>query len=185
MADEQQMPEKEQKVTDDIQQKQEQQPVKEKSASESAEAEARAKLEDARATGETESVEELKKKLAEAQKQVEEAKDQVLRSVADAQNAKRRADRSIEQAHKFALEKFVRELIPVVDNLERSLDVKVSIDEAFVNALRGGVEMTLSQFIKVLQYGSQCYAKRLHVKRPPGTSCNGHCVKSQGRKRKN
>ena len=95
-------------------------------------------------------VEQLKTQLAETQKKLDEAKDSILRAHAEAQNAKHRADRAIEQAHKFSLEKIIQELLPVVDNLERSLEVKVNIDEAFVTALRGGVEMTLTQFQGVL-----------------------------------
>jgi molecular chaperone GrpE len=95
-------------------------------------------------------VEQLKAELADTRKQLQDAKDSVLRALAEAQNAKHRADRAVEQAHKFGLEKIIQELLPVVDNLERSLEVKVNIDEAFVTALRGGVEMTLNQFQTVL-----------------------------------
>lgn len=78
-------------------------------------------------------VEELEQGLAEA-------KDQALRAAAEAQNVRRRAEQEAEKARKFALEKFVRELLPVVDSLEKALEAMA--DEA-TEAHREGVSMTL------------------------------------------
>ncbi len=55
------------------------------------------------------------------QQQVAEANDQVLRVQAEMQNVRRRAERDVENAHKYALDKFAADLLPVVDNLERAL----------------------------------------------------------------
>ncbi len=49
------------------------------------------------------------------------AREQVLRANAEMQNVRRRAEQDVEKAHKFALERFAGELLPVVDNLERAL----------------------------------------------------------------
>ena len=53
------------------------------------------------------------------QQQVADANDNVLRIQAEMQNMRRRAERDVENAHKFALDKFSADLLPVVDNLER------------------------------------------------------------------
>ena len=86
--------------------------------------------------------------LAELQEQLEQAKDQALRAHADAQNARRRAEKDVENAHKFALEKFSKELLPVVDSLERALETFAQHDVA--DAVKEGVEMTLKMFISTL-----------------------------------
>ncbi|MEH6467309.1 MAG: nucleotide exchange factor GrpE, partial [Porticoccus sp.] len=59
--------------------------------------------------------------VAELQIELEAAKDQALRTQAEMQNLRRRVERDVENAHKYALEKFVGELLPVVDNLERAI----------------------------------------------------------------
>jgi molecular chaperone GrpE len=50
-----------------------------------------------------------------------EQRDSVLRSQAEVQNMRRRCEADVEKAHKFALEKFSAELLPVLDNLERAM----------------------------------------------------------------
>ena len=62
--------------------------------------------------------------------QVTSAKDQVLRVQAEMQNVRRRAERDVENAHKYALDKFTSDLLPVVDNLERALAAIDAEDEA-------------------------------------------------------
>jgi len=75
-----------------------------------------------------------------------ELSEQKLRTAAEVQNIRRRAEQDVEKAHKFALDKFAQELLPVVDSLERAIDACQAEDEATV-ALRQGVEMTLSLFL--------------------------------------
>ena len=53
------------------------------------------------------------------EEQLAAAQDQALRVSADMQNVRRRAEQDVEKAHKFALEKFANDLLPVVDSLER------------------------------------------------------------------
>ncbi|RTE67016.1 nucleotide exchange factor GrpE [Amphritea opalescens] len=88
----------------------------------------------------------LQRQLAQAQDQIAELKEQELRTLAEMQNVRRRAEMDVEKAHKFALDKFANELLPVVDSLERAIEASNSDDEAVV-ALREGVEMTLNMFI--------------------------------------
>ncbi|GEK50378.1 protein GrpE [Vreelandella venusta] len=85
-------------------------------------------------------VEELEQSLAEA-------KDQALRAAAEAQNVRRRAEQEAEKARKFALEKFVKELLPVVDSLEKALE---SMEDGASDVHREGVSMTLKMQLGVL-----------------------------------
>ena len=78
--------------------------------------------------------------------QLEELKDQATRVKADAQNIRRRAEQDVEKAHKFALEKFAKELLPVIDGLEKAVEAEVALGNE-MNPLREGVEMTLSMFL--------------------------------------
>jgi len=54
--------------------------------------------------------------------QAQEFQEQMLRSQAEMQNVRRRAEIDVEKAHKFALEKFVKELLPVADSLEKAVE---------------------------------------------------------------
>src|SRR5690606_40872463 len=67
------------------------------------------------------SVEALQATIASLNAAMDAAKEQVLRSQAEAQNARRRAEQDVEKAHKFGLDKIVNALLPVVDNFERAL----------------------------------------------------------------
>ncbi len=81
--------------------------------------------------------------------QVAKANDQVLRVQAEMQNVRRRAERDVENAHKFALDKFAADLLPVVDNLERALAAIDSSDEG-QKSVAEGLKLTLKSFIEVL-----------------------------------
>ncbi len=86
--------------------------------------------------------------VARLEEQVQVLKDQLLREQAETQNIRRRADQDIQKAHKFALERFVGELLPVADNLERAL---VAAKEKGVEADLEGVELTLKELLKVFE----------------------------------
>ena len=80
---------------------------------------------------------------------VAKANDQVLRVQAEMQNVRRRAERDVESAHKFALDKFAADLLPVVDNLERALAAIDTADEG-QKSVAEGLELTLKSFVEVL-----------------------------------
>lgn len=83
------------------------------------------------------------------QQQLTEAQDQLLRVKAEAENIRRRTDKDVSQARKFALERFSNDLIPVIDSLE--MGVKASKEDgADIEKLREGSEMTLEMFSGVL-----------------------------------
>lgn len=92
----------------------------------------------------------LQATIEELQQKVEGFKDQALRAQADAQNVRRRAEQDVEKAHKFALEKFVNGLLPVVDSLERALDA-FNADDEQTQVMREGVAMTLNMFVDALK----------------------------------
>jgi molecular chaperone GrpE len=115
-------------------------------------------VEDQVETAEEQAVEELSiedalqasliAELAAAQAEVSQLKDQMLRVQADAQNIRRRAEADVEKAHKFGQEKFSRELLSVLDNLERAL--AASPEDEATKSLRDGIEMTLQGFTSTL-----------------------------------
>jgi molecular chaperone GrpE len=85
----------------------------------------------------------------ELQQKLSTLGEQLLREQAEMQNVRRRAQRDIESAHKYALEKFASELLSVVDNLERAIEAIDAKDEA-QKAVAEGLELTLKTFIEVL-----------------------------------
>ena len=76
------------------------------------------------------------------EEQLAAAQDQSLRVAADLQNVRRRAEQDVEKAHKFALEKFASDLLPIVDSLERGLELSNPDDES-IRPMREGIELTL------------------------------------------
>jgi len=95
------------------------------------------------------SVESLKSKVTTLSEAMDAAKEQVLRFQAEAQNARRRAEQDIEKAHKFGQEKLVVDLLPVVDNLERSLE-NLDPENPDFKAVIEGIQLTHKSFVDVL-----------------------------------
>lgn len=85
---------------------------------------------------------DLTAQLEQARSKAEENWNQVLRIQAELENTRRRAAQDVEKAHKFGLERFAQELLPVKDSLELGLAASTSDDEA-VAKLREGMELTL------------------------------------------
>jgi len=77
--------------------------------------------------------------------EIEQLKGQLLRAAAEIKNTQARAEREIHHAHQFALERFAKELILVVDNLERALE-NASEDDSHIK----GVALTLKLFLSTL-----------------------------------
>jgi len=88
--------------------------------------------------------------MARLEEDLNAARDAALRAHADAQNIKRRAEQDVEKSRKFALESFCKELLPVVDNLERTLAVTAGHDESVAPIIEG-VELTLKSFTDALR----------------------------------
>ncbi len=90
--------------------------------------------------GETRSVEQLREALENAQTQVQESRDAHMRAMAELENVRRRTGRDVENAHRYGLEKFVSELLPVRDSLELGLEAG---EKADARSLLAGKEATL------------------------------------------
>ena len=78
---------------------------------------------------------------ASLETQLEELKEALLRSQADIQNVRRRAERDIENAHKYAIEKFIKDLLAVLDSMDRALELATTTD-GFDMAMLEGTQMT-------------------------------------------
>lgn len=104
------------------------------------------------AQAENEVVEGEESEVEALRAQVKEAQEQMLRSQAEMQNVRRRAEIDVEKAHKFALEKFVKELLPVADSLEKAVESTEGkeSDGELVASIREGVDMTLNLFMNSL-----------------------------------
>jgi molecular chaperone GrpE len=90
-------------------------------------------------------------RLAEALAQVESYKDQALRAQAEAENTRRRASRDVENAHKYALENFAQQLLPVLDSLEKAVELATQAEAAEAEAIAEGVQLSLKMFHSVLE----------------------------------
>ena len=107
--------------------------------------EAQAKEEDPQVT-----IAALKSQLEVLAKQALSDKEKMLRAVAEADNSRKRAEADVERERKYALEKFVKALIPVVDSLDMALEAGKSKSENAQDAMVQGVEATLRLFLKEL-----------------------------------
>lgn len=90
---------------------------------------------------------ELSQKLAEYENKLGEMREVLLRERAEIENQRKRLQRDLEQARKFANERLLGELLPVCDSLERGL----SAESADLAALREGMDLTLKALLKVAE----------------------------------
>jgi molecular chaperone GrpE len=88
----------------------------------------------------------LAQELETVTSEMDELRDQLLRTQADFMNVRRRAEQDVEKAHKFGVEKFANEMLPVVDSLERAVE-SFDKEDAATQAIREGVELTLSMLV--------------------------------------
>ncbi|MDR2012126.1 MAG: nucleotide exchange factor GrpE [Rhodanobacter sp.] len=92
-------------------------------------------------------LESLSRQLSEYEIKLGEMRETVLRERAELDNQRKRLQRDLEQARRFANEKLLADLLPVLDNLERGLAAEGSDP----SALRNGVELTLRELNRVAQ----------------------------------
>ena len=83
--------------------------------------------------------------------EIEALKDQLLRTVAESENIRRRASRDVENAHKYANEKLLENLLPVLDSLEKALELPDQSDD--VKAVLEGIEISFRMFRETLERG--------------------------------
>lgn len=94
-----------------------------------------------------EKIANLEAQLVEAQNR---ERDGVLRVKAEMENLRRRTELDVEKAHKFALEKFVNELLPVIDSLDRALEVADKSNPDLAPMVEG-IELTLKSMLDVVR----------------------------------
>ncbi|TCV92190.1 molecular chaperone GrpE [Biostraticola tofi] len=94
-----------------------------------------------------ERIAELEASLAELQQR---ERDSLLRAKAEMENVRRRAELDREKAHKFALEKFAGELLPVIDNLERGLEMADRANSELTGTIEG-IELTLKSLLDAVR----------------------------------
>lgn len=92
------------------------------------------------------SKEELIKENEQLKAQLEQAEDRYLRLRADFDNMRRRHQLEIESIEKYRAQKLLTQLLPVIDNLERALQVEVTSDDA--KSLYKGIDMVYKSFIE-------------------------------------
>ncbi|WP_368223240.1 nucleotide exchange factor GrpE [Aeromonas sp. s4] len=97
---------------------------------------------DSEVTAEQARIAELEAQLEAAQQASLEERERAIRAVAEMENLRRRAAQDVEKAHKFALEKFAAELLPVLDNLERAIELADKENDTLKPMIEG-VELTL------------------------------------------
>jgi molecular chaperone GrpE len=93
-------------------------------------------------------------RIAELEAEVARLKDQVLRSMAEAENTRRRAQREIEDNNKYAVSNFARDILPVADNLRRALDgipAEVRATDEKLAKFAEGVELTERELLSMLE----------------------------------
>lgn len=97
------------------------------------------------------SYEEMQQKLEEAEQKASQHWERILRMQADSENALRRAERDVTNAHKYALEKFATELLPIIDSLELCISSVSPELQAAAGAVIEGVNLTLKMFYSAME----------------------------------
>ena len=90
---------------------------------------------------------DLEQRLKQAEQAAQENRDGWLRAKAESDNVRKRSQTEIANAHKFAVESFAGELVPVKDSLEAAL----ASENPTVEAMKAGVELTLRQLKSVFE----------------------------------
>ena len=85
----------------------------------------------------------------EQKKLAADHRDKALRAHAELDNVRKRAIRDIESAHKYALERFVAELLPVMDSMEMGIAASAHVDDS--GGLKQGMELTHKIFAAALE----------------------------------
>ncbi|MEO7433158.1 MAG: nucleotide exchange factor GrpE [Dokdonella sp.] len=92
-------------------------------------------------------LETLSRQLGEAEAKLAEMRETVLRERAELDNQRKRLQRDVDQARRFANEKLLADLLPVLDNLERGL----AVEGGDPGLLRNGVDLTMRELLRVAE----------------------------------
>ncbi len=105
----------------------------------------------------TETVEEVEEivedineedEITKLNQQIDKLKNDYARAYADTENLKKRLNSEAEQIRKYRIQDFAKEILPVLDNLERAMATEVSEED---QAFKKGVEMTYTQLLNALK----------------------------------
>lgn len=97
-----------------------------------------------------EKVEALIARMVDVQEAANTAEDRVMRTMAEMENLRRRTERDIDNARKYAVEKLLKELLAVVDSMDRGLQA-LPADDKSLSSARDGLSMTRDMMLKVLE----------------------------------
>lgn len=100
------------------------------------------------------SIDALQAQIAGLQESLSQAQEKALRAQAEEQNARRRAEQEVSKARKFALEKFVSDMLPVADNMERAIESLRQAEEDNAESMKSlleGVELTHKTLLDALK----------------------------------
>ena len=95
-------------------------------------------------------IEDLTSQLEEAQQSAKDNWDKLLRSQAEMENLKRRTSKDLENAHKYALDGFVKALVEVNDSLSMGLKLAMDENATLANTIEG-IELTNKVFMSTLE----------------------------------
>ncbi len=90
---------------------------------------------------------ELEEKLTLAEQKAHENWEKSVRAMAELENVRRRAERDIEHAHRFGVEKLIKEIIPVLDSMEQALQAAIQIEN---KSMIEGIELTHKLMLNAL-----------------------------------
>jgi molecular chaperone GrpE len=88
--------------------------------------------------------------LAQLEAEVEKYKDVALRAEAEMQNLRRRAERDVQNAHKFGTERLLQNLLPVLDSLEKAIEASEAAGQSEDDPQLEGIKLCSKLFINVL-----------------------------------
>ena len=113
------------------------------------EAEAEAEVVEDISGGSNEESADDPEEIAQKSDEIAALKDQLLRRAAEFENVKRRSARDVENAHKFGAEKLISDLLPVVDSLEKALELASETQGA--EAMTEGIDLSVKMFLDALE----------------------------------
>ena len=97
--------------------------------------------------GESEmTMDDLREELEKVQAKSDEYADTILRMRAESENQRRRSDKQVEDAHKYAVKKFIEELLPVADSMEMGMAAEGNIEQ-----IREGIGLTMKVFENAME----------------------------------
>lgn len=98
------------------------------------------------------SYKKLEENLNAAEAQAQENFDKLMRKMAELDNFRRRSERDVDSARKYAIQRLIEELLPIIDSLERAMQLQIPKEGAeAIRSMQQGIELTLKLFADTLQ----------------------------------